>query len=211
MVLAVLPSYLEQGDSSLVYMAAHFIKQTGHALSGFYLHEQAALGKALAAAAETGRNVLLIGVSYALLDLAERGGFPELEKLIVMETGGMKGRRREITRPELHETLKAGFRVGQIHSEYGMTELLSQAYAPSGGLFRPNHSLAVLLRDINDPLSRSRQPGRGGLNIIDLANTHSCAFIETEDQGTLNADGTFEVLGRLDNTDVRGCSLLLQG
>lgn len=207
-VLALLPAYLERTGSSLVFMAEDFIRQSSHPASGFFLDDLAGLSEKLRGLRNTELAPLLIGVSFALLDLAEQ--FPqELGNTIVMETGGMKGRRKELTRAELHGTLREAFRVPGIHSEYGMTELLSQAYAPQGGLFFPAPTLGVSIRDITDPFSKVA-PGRtGGLNLIDLANLDTISFIATDDLGRLHEDGSFEVLGRLDASDVRGCNLLV--
>lgn len=207
--LALLPSYLEQGHSSLVAMVDYFVAQSGQQLPGFYLHELDALMGNIDLARQSGRKIVLFGVSYALLDLAEKARPGSLQGVIIMETGGMKGRRREMVRQELHATLQAAFGVGSIHSEYGMTELLSQAYSQGEGLFRVPASLRVLLRDPNDPLTLSCDLKTGGINIIDLANVDSCAFLETKDIGRLHPDGSFEVLGRFDNSDIRGCNLLV--
>jgi hypothetical protein len=214
-VLALLPSYLERGGSSLVYMVQAFIERTGSAHSGFFLHDLPALRQTLheRLTQSDGRRVLLLGVTYALLDLAESGplALPQPERLLVMETGGMKGRRRELLREEVHAALTAALGVPVVHSEYGMTELLSQAYSAGEGLFRVPASMRVLLRDPNDPLTLLGPTGRaGGLNVVDLANVDSCAFLETKDLGQYGpAPGTFRVLGRFDNADVRGCNLLV--
>jgi len=210
-VLGLLPSYLEQGDSSLVAMVADFAQRSGQAQPAFFLRDHAGLLRALAEAkAQPARRVLLFGVTYALLDLAaEVGPAPELQGITVLETGGMKGRRRELIREELHEELQAAFGPAPIHSEYGMTELLSQAYSPGHGRFYCPPQLRVLLRDPADPFSVSAERPDGAINVIDLANVDSCAFIETKDLARRHADdGSFEVLGRLDNSDVRGCSQL---
>ncbi|MCC9167947.1 acyl transferase [Pontibacter harenae] len=209
-VLALLPSYLEQGGSSLVKMVEYFIKETRQEEEGFYLHDHQGLLKAVHTAKGKGKKVLLIGVSYALLDWAdELQGQEDFNNVIVMETGGMKGRRKEMVREELHAYLKRGFGVDTIHSEYGMTELLSQAYSQGNGIFSTGYTMHVLLRDLNDPLSIDPELRSGGINIIDLANVDSCAFIETKDIGRMRADGGFEVLGRFDNSDIRGCNLLV--
>lgn len=209
-VLALLPSYLQQGGSSLVAMVAHFIKQTGQQEEGFYLHDHGKLLQALRQARQRGKKVLLIGVSYALLDLAkELKGQEGFSGVTVMETGGMKGRRREMIREELHAHLMQGFGVDAIHSEYGMTELLSQGYSKGEGIFWPGYSLRLLLRDLNDPFDIGPSHRSGGINVIDLANIDSCAFIETKDIGRIHEDGSFEVLGRFDNSDIRGCNLLV--
>ncbi|WP_052732818.1 acyltransferase [Hymenobacter terrenus] len=208
--LALLPSYLEQGQSSLVAMVDYFARQSGQTQPAFFLHDHAALRAALAAAKQvSGRRVMLIGVSYALLDFAtEAGPAPELQGLTVLETGGMKGRRREMIREELHQELQAAFGPAGIHSEYGMTELLSQAYSLGDGQFHCPAPLRVLLRDPSDPFSVGSSRGDGAINVIDLANIDSCAFIETKDLARMHPDGSFEVLGRMDNSDVRGCNQL---
>lgn len=208
--LALLPSYLEQGQSSLVAMVDYFARQSGQAQPAFFLHDHAALRTALAEAKRVpGRQVMLIGVSYALLDFAaEAGPAPELQGLTVLETGGMKGRRREMIREELHQELQQAFGPAGIHSEYGMTELLGQAYSLGDGRFHCPASLRVLLRDPSDPFSIGNR-GDGAINVIDLANLDSCAFIETKDLARMHKDGSFEVLGRMDNSDVRGCNQLV--
>jgi hypothetical protein len=207
-VLALLPAYLERTGSSLVFMADDFIQQSGHPASGFFLNDLPALSEKLAKLSSNTVAPLLIGVSFALLDLAEQ--HPQsLGDTIIMETGGMKGRRREMTRPELHGVLSAAFRVEHIHSEYGMTELLSQAYAPKNGLFLPAPTLRAQARDITDPRSTVDAGKTGALNLTDLANLDTISFIATDDLGRVYADGSFEVLGRLDASDVRGCNLLV--
>jgi hypothetical protein len=209
--LALLPSYLEQGESSLVAMVADFARRSGQAQEAFFLRDHAGLLRALAEAQrQPGRRVMLFGVTYALLDLAaEVGAAPELQNLTVLETGGMKGRRREMIREELHQELQAAFGPAPIHSEYGMTELLSQAYSPGEGLFYCPPQLRVLLRDPADPFSVAADRTEGAINLIDLANVDSCAFIETKDLARRHPGGAFEVLGRLDNSDIRGCSQLV--
>lgn len=209
--LALLPSYLEQGESSLVAMVADFAQRSGQRQPAFFLRDHAGLLRALAEAkAQPGRRVMLFGVTYALLDLAaEYGPAPELQDVVVLETGGMKGRRREMIREELHQELQAAFGPAPIHSEYGMTELLSQAYSPGEGLFYCPPQLRVLLRDAADPFSVAEDRAEGAINVIDLANVDSCAFIETKDLARRHANGGFEVLGRLDNSDIRGCSQLV--
>jgi phenylacetate-coenzyme A ligase PaaK-like adenylate-forming protein len=209
--LALLPSYLEQGHSSLVAMVDYFAKQSGQTQPAFFLHDHAALLQALREVKQdTNRRVMLFGVSYALLDLAaEVGAVPELQNLTVLETGGMKGRRREMIREELHQELQQAFGSAGIHSEYGMTELLSQAYSLGDGRFHTPPQLRVLLRDPADPFSVSESRPDGALNVIDLANVDSCAFIETKDLARMHPDGSFEVLGRLDNSDVRGCNQMV--
>lgn len=207
-VLALLPSYLERTGSSLITMVADLIERSGSADSGFYLNEYDLLAEKLTALDRSERKVLLIGVSFALLDLVETHRF-QLKNTIVMETGGMKGRRKELIREELHAILCEGFGVEHIHSEYGMTELLSQAYSAGSGLYESVRWLKVLIRDTNDALSYQRPLKTGGINLIDLANIHSCSFIATQDLGRLHPDGKFEVLGRFDNADIRGCNLLI--
>lgn len=207
-ILALLPSYLEREGSSLIYMADDLIKQSENPDSGFYLYNHDELYHKLISQQQAGKPTLLIGVTFALLDFVEQYqiNFPEL---IVMETGGMKGRRKEMIREELHAQLCAGFNVSAIHSEYGMTELLSQAYSKGNGIFNCPQWMQVLIRDTNDPLSLIGQGKTGGINVIDLANINSCSFIATQDLGKQYADGSFEVLGRFDNADIRGCNLLI--
>lgn len=205
-ILALLPSYLERPNASLVYMCRDLIRQAKPEYSGFYLDNFEDLHAALHELNKKKQPTLLIGVSFALLDFCE--AYPlELSNTIVMETGGMKGRRKELIRKELHTLLKKGFGVTNIHSEYGMTELLSQAYSKGDGSFKTSSSMRVFIRDVNDPKNIS-ETGAGGLNIIDLSNKNSCAFIATQDLGKCYADGTFEILGRFDASDVRGCSLM---
>lgn len=206
-ILALLPSYLERQNSSLVAMAQHFMDQADNPLSGFFLDDQALLLRRLEEVQNTGKTALLIGVSFALLDLSERG--INLDGTLVMETGGMKGRRKEMIRTELHEQLQKGLGLREIHSEYGMTELLSQAYAQKNGVFETPPWMKVLVRDVNDPFTYLTHGRAGGVNIIDLANVHSCAFIETQDLGISHVNSTFEILGRYDNSEIRGCNLLL--
>ncbi|MFO7873828.1 MAG: acyltransferase [Bacteroidales bacterium] len=207
-ILALLPGYLERSDSSLVYMTRRLIEESGHPHSGFYLHEMQTLSETLQHLMEGGEKIFLLGVSHALLDLAEQ--YPgALKNAIVMETGGMKGRRREIVREELHKWLSNAFSQEDIHSEYGMTELLSQAYSKGGGLFECPPWMRILVRDTNDPLTVNESRRAGGINVIDLANIYSCSFIATEDIGRKLPDGRFEVIGRLDNSDVRGCNLMV--
>ncbi|PJJ79607.1 LuxE/PaaK family acyltransferase [Mucilaginibacter auburnensis] len=207
-VLALLPSYLEREGSSLIYMAADLIKGSCNPYSGFYLYNHEELYQQLLKQQRAGKPTLLIGVTFALLDFVEayQLNFPEL---IIMETGGMKGRRKEMIREELHNILCNGFGVEQIHSEYGMTELLSQAYSKGDGLFACPPWMKILIRDTNDPLSLIPSNKTGGINVIDLANINSCSFIATQDLGKLHAEGEFEVLGRFDNSDIRGCNLLI--
>ena len=207
-IMALLPSYLGREDSSLIYMVRELIRQSGDRRSGFYLNDLEALSENVHHCIAEQKQVLLIGVSFALLDLAE--SFPQdLKHAIVMETGGMKGRRKEMLREELHEILCRSFGIDHVHSEYGMTELLSQAYAKSHGLFRSPPWMKVMIRDINDPLSYVGEGKTGGINVIDLANIYSCSFIATQDLGRMQADGQFEVLGRFDNSEVRGCNLMV--
>ena len=209
-VLALLPAYLERKGSSLVSMANHFIKESKSAHSGFYLYNQDELLEKMEMLASDGKQILLLGVTFALLDLAESGkSFSPPENLVVMETGGMKGRRKEMIREEVHDILKPFFGVEEIHSEYGMTELMSQAYSKGQGKYTLPDSMRVILRDVNDPLSLS-QRSQGGINVIDLANFHSCAFLETQDLGRFDENGVLEVLGRFDNSEIRGCNLLVQ-
>ncbi|WP_303311079.1 acyl transferase [Hymenobacter sp. BT730] len=209
--LALLPSYLEQGNSSLVAMVEHFAAASGQHQPAFFLRNHAALLQALSEAKQVpGRRIMLIGVSYALLDLvAEFGAAPALQNLTVLETGGMKGRRREMIREELHAELQQAFGPAGIHSEYGMTELLSQAYSLGDGRFHAPPQLRILLRDPSDPFSLSENRPDGAINVIDLANVDSCAFIETKDLARMHPDNSFEVLGRMDNSDVRGCNQMV--
>lgn len=208
-LLALLPSYLERDGSSLIYMVDALLKQSQHPDSGYFLHNHEELYHQLNARKESGQKTILIGVTYALLDFLElyQIDFPEL---IVMETGGMKGKRKEMVREELHEILKSGFGVTAIHSEYGMTELLSQAYSSGDGIFDCPNWMKIVLRDTNDPLTLLNSSQTGGINVIDLANINSCSFIATQDLGRLLPGGSFEVLGRFDNADIRGCNLLVQ-
>lgn len=207
-ILALLPSYLEREGSSLVYMVEKLVGLTNNPLSGFYLHECEQLAVVLNDLKKSSKKVLLIGVTYALLDLSEAYPmhFPEL---IVMETGGMKGRRKELLRKEMHNILKHAFGIENVCSEYGMTELLSQAYSHKDGIFQTPAWMKVLIRDMNDPLTLLDNGKAGGMNIIDLANLYSCSFIATKDLGKKIKDSTFEMLGRYDNSDVRGCNLMI--
>jgi phenylacetate-coenzyme A ligase PaaK-like adenylate-forming protein len=206
-VLALLPSYLEKGNSSLVYMAERLMRQSNHPENGFFIHNFSELAARLAALEFQQQKVLLIGVTYALLDFAEQ--FPmHLRHTTIIETGGMKGRRKEMLREEVHQELKQSFNVENIHSEYGMTELLSQAYSYGNGIFRSPSWMKVLVRDIYNPQQILDSEKTGALNIIDLANIYSCAFIATDDIGIAHTDGSFEVAGRRDHADVRGCSLM---
>ena len=248
-ILALLPSYLERTNSSLIYMVEHFIKKSGSTNAGFYLDDYEALTKALKENKHqqgTSKNddrkpkILLIGVTFALLDFAESGidlsFLQEVDNLIVMETGGMKGRRKELLREEVHEILTTAFHVKNIHSEYGMTELLSQGYSKGEGIFEVPVSIKIMLRDVNDPFLYITNSRSGGINVIDLANVDSCSFIETKDLGSwesptdnstllslssqitasntdsnvLNNAPKFRILGRFDNSDIRGCNLMIQ-
>lgn len=207
-ILALLPAYLEREGSSLVYMADALIKASKKPKSGFYLQNLETLAKHLKELDAQDEKVLLIGVSFALLDLIEQYQF-NLNHTIIMETGGMKGRRKELIRTELHTILKEGFGVEAIHSEYGMTELLSQAYSKGNGIFACPPWMKILTRDTEDPLTILNTNKSGGLNVIDLANINSCSFIATQDLGKVYSDGTFEVIGRFDNSDIRGCNLMV--
>ncbi|MUP37358.1 LuxE/PaaK family acyltransferase [Labilibaculum euxinus] len=207
-ILALLPSYLERKGSSLIYMMEKLIKDSKHEKSGFYLHNHEELIATISDLKKQNQKILLLGVSFALLDLAEKFQL-DLDDVIVMETGGMKGRRKEITREELHAFLTQRLGVEKIHSEYGMTELLSQAYSKGDSLFFTPSWMKILIRDTYDPFSYEQQGRSGGVNVIDLANIHSCSFIETQDLGRIHADGSFEILGRFDHSDIRGCNLLV--
>lgn len=226
-IIGLLPSYLERGNSSLVYMVDELTRQSGHSQSGFYLNEFEKLFTTLQQLETTRQKTLLIGVTFALLDFAEKYSMP-LKHTIMMETGGMKGRREEMIREEVHAILKKSFGLNEIHSEYGMTELLSQAYSKGNGIFRCPPWMKMLVRDDEDPLlvqsgvqspesgvgsvldtQYSRLSLTGAINLIDLANIYSCSFIATDDIGRLYGDGSFEVLGRMDNSDMRGCSLMV--
>ena len=207
-ILGLLPSYLEREGSSLIYMVDAMIKTSKHAESGFYLNNISELKETLIQLDSEGKKVLLIGVSFALLDLVETHKF-NLKNTIIMETGGMKGRRKELIRTALHKKLKDGFGVDTIHSEYGMTELLSQAYSNGNGIFDCPPWMKILTRDTEDALTIQNHGKAGGINIIDLANINSCAFIATQDLGRVNNDGSFEVIGRFDNSDIRGCNLMV--
>jgi len=207
-ILALLPSYLERKGSSLIFMVDSLIRESKNMKSGFYLDGLDSLANEMKMLDEAGEKILLIGVSFALLDLVEQYQF-NLKNTIVMETGGMKGRRKELVREELHAHLKKGFGVNSIHSEYGMTELFSQAYSLGDGIFNAPSWMKVLIRDINDPLTLIGNKKTGGINVIDLANLDSCSFIATQDLGKTKEDGSFEVLGRFDASDIRGCNLLI--
>ena len=208
-VIGLLPSYLERRHSSLVVMVDELIRQSSHAASGFYLYEHEMLAGVLQELEARGQKTILIGVTFALLDFAEK--FPlSLKHTVVMETGGMKGRREEITRLQVHDILKAAFKLPAIHAEYGMTELLSQAYSAGNGILHCPSWMKVLVREEDDPFA-VHKAGTGVLNVIDLANIYSCSFIATEDVGRVYNDGSFEVQGRMDNSDIRGCSLMVAG
>jgi phenylacetate-coenzyme A ligase PaaK-like adenylate-forming protein len=209
-IIGLLPSYLERENSSLVVMVDTLIKGSKHPDSGFYLHDQEKLAHTLASLEKQKQQTLLIGVTFALLDFAEK--YPMLLKhTTIMETGGMKGRRAELTRQEMHTILQNAFGVTHVHSEYGMTELLSQAYSKEKGIYQCPPWMKILIRDEDDPLhtySSTVPKVTGAINVIDLANIFSCSFIATEDAGILYADESFEILGRIDNSDIRGCSLM---
>ncbi len=207
-VLALLPSYLERQGSSLIHMVEDLIQLSNNKDSGFYLNDYDALVSKLLEQERDNKNVLLIGVTFALLDLIEKQIF-KLENTIVMETGGMKGRRKEMIREELHEILTKGFGVKAIHSEYGMTELLSQAYSLGEGIFECPSWMQIHIRDTEDALTYIANGKTGGINVIDLANINSCSFISTQDLGKKHDNGSFEVLGRFDNSDIRGCNLMV--
>ncbi|HEY4287683.1 MAG TPA: acyl transferase [Puia sp.] len=206
-IIGLLPAYLERRHSSLVLMVDELIRASGYPQSGFYLYEHETLHDVLQSLEQRGQKTLLIGVTFALLDFAEQYAM-KLQHTVIMETGGMKGRRKEITRAELHEYLTGRLGVKTIHAEYGMTELLSQAYSSGNGLFSCPPWMKVLVRKEDDPLDVTKE-GEGIINVIDLANTWSCAFIATEDVGRIYPNGSFEVSGRVDNSDIRGCSLLV--
>lgn len=214
-VLALLPSYLEREGSSLIYMVEDLIESSNHEDSGFYLNNHSALLQKIEKLNEEGQNVILIGVTYAILDLleyAQATSFPLRElgsNLIIMETGGMKGKRKELIREELHTILCNGFGVAKIHSEYGMTELLSQAYSLGYGVFECPPWMQVFIRDTEDAFTYVADGKTGGINVIDLANINSCSFIATQDLGKKNPNHSFEVLGRFDHSDIRGCNLIV--
>ncbi len=207
-ILALLPSYLERGGSSLVYMVEDLIQSSHHPSSGFYLNQYDQLAHTIIQLEQQKQPTLLIGVSYALLDLIERHQF-KLNYTKIIETGGMKGQRKELIKEEFYTNLKEGFGVYTIYSEYGMTELLSQAYSNADGMYNCPPWMQVLIRDVNDPFHYMPKSKSGGINIIDLANRYSCSFLATQDLGQINADGSFGVLGRFDHSDIRGCNLLV--
>jgi len=208
-IMGLLPSYLEREGSSLIYMVKRLIELTGNSYGGFFLNDHQQLLSSIDRARSNGLKVLLIGVTFALLDMAEQRP-ADLHDIIIMETGGMKGRRKEMIREEVHSILKKSFCVSAVHSEYGMTELLSQAYSKGEGVFNTPPWMKVLIRDSHDPLSHTAEgSASGGISIIDLANIWSCSFIATSDLGRMHEGGAFEVLGRFDNADIRGCNLLV--
>jgi phenylacetate-coenzyme A ligase PaaK-like adenylate-forming protein len=207
-VLALLPNYLEREGSSLVFMVDDLINKSKNSESGFYLNNIEELSKKLTELDQKGQKVLLIGVSFALLDLIETAQF-NLKNTIIMETGGMKGRRKELVREELHQLLKNGFNVDKIHSEYGMTELLSQGYSNGNGVFETPPWMKILTRDTEDALTIQQVGKTGGINVIDLANYNSCSFIATQDLGKVHQNDTFEIIGRFDDSDIRGCNLMV--
>jgi hypothetical protein len=207
-VLALLPSYLEREGSSLILMAEDFIKKSKYKQSGFFLYDTERLLKTIKECQEKNIPTVLLGVTFALLDLAEKEAI-DLSNIIVMETGGMKGRRKEITRKEMHQFLCKSFNISDIHSEYGMTELFSQAYSKGGGIFHSSSTLRLYTREITDPFTRQNHGKTGAINLIDLANFNTCSFIATDDLGKTYEDGSFEILGRLDASDIRGCNLLI--
>ncbi|AEA42823.1 acyltransferase [Fluviicola taffensis] len=205
-IFALLPNYVSQGESSLVYMVDKLIEGTNNSLSGYYLESPESLLEAISQGQKTGKKLVLFGVSYALLDLAEMK--PDLHDVTVIETGGMKGKRKEMTKEEMHQELVAGFRCDYIASEYGMCELLSQAYSDKNGMFELPAWMKISLREVNDPFELVKEDKTGGVNVIDLANIYSCAFIETQDLGRMEK-GKLRLMGRFDHSDVRGCNLLV--
>jgi phenylacetate-coenzyme A ligase PaaK-like adenylate-forming protein len=204
--LGLLPSYIEQGNSSLIYMVDYLIQKSNRKESGFYLNDYKKLYDLILKLEKSEKKIILIGVSYALLDFIDNFSL-KTKNLVIIETGGMKGRRKEITREELHDKLKRGFNSNNIKSEYGMTELLSQAYSNTNGIFKSPPWLKILVREINDPLY-VKSHGKGALNFIDLANVNSCSFIASDDIGEVYRDSSFKVLGRLSNSEIRGCNLM---
>jgi hypothetical protein len=208
-ILALLPSYQEREGSSLIYMVDDLIKKSGHPKSGFYLNNLTELSNTIKELEKKGQKTILFGVTYALLDLAAQ--HPQhLKHTLIMETGGMKGKRKELLKEEIHQLLEEAFLTKHIHSEYGMTELLSQSYSKGKNIFKSPPWMKILVRDVNDPLSIMGDNKKGGINVIDLANIHSCPFVATQDLGCTFEDGTFSVLGRFSNADVRGCNLMVQ-
>ncbi|WP_293888264.1 MULTISPECIES: acyl transferase [unclassified Sphingobacterium] len=208
-VLALLPSYLERSGSSLIYMVDDLMKQSDQPESNYFLYNHQELYETLVRLKNKGTKTILFGVTYALLDFIEHYAF-DFPELIIMETGGMKGKRKEMVKQEIHQLLEKAFGVVGIHSEYGMTELLSQGYSSGQGIFQLPKWMKILIRDTNDPLSLIPSNKSGGINVIDLANRYSCSFIATQDLGKVHADGSFEILGRFDQSDIRGCNLLVQ-
>jgi hypothetical protein len=208
-ILALLPNYYEREGSSLVYMVNDLIEKSKKNGSGYFLHQHDVLFETLLQNERVGKKTMLIGVSYALLDFLEKYQM-QLKHTIIMETGGMKGKRAELLKSQLHEELCKGFGVEKIHSEYGMTELLSQAYSKGDGIFETPPWMKILIRDIHAPLSIRHDGRTGGVNVIDLANYYSCSFIATDDLGKKFSDTTFEIVGRIDNSDVRGCNLMIE-
>lgn len=206
-ILALLPNYLEQGNSSLVYMVDKLIARSNCELSGFILHKTDEIKDRYAKGLKANKKIVLFGVSYALLDLADKG--IDLSEALIIETGGMKGRRKEMSKAELHQIIKKGTGVNYVSSEYGMTELLSQAYSNKEGLFTTPEWMKILIRDVNDPFSYINQGKSGGINVIDLANLYSCSFIATQDMGKIEGE-QFSILGRFDNADIRGCNLMVE-
>ena len=207
-VLALLPSYLERDGSSLIYMVDDLIKKSKNSQSGFFLENTPKMTEIIQNQTKNDKKLLIMGVSYALLDLVEAHKF-DLKDAIIMETGGMKGRRKEMIREELHAILCDGFGVEKIHSEYGMTELLSQGYSKGNGVFKTPSWMKIIVRDTEDALTLLPTGKTGGINVIDLANINSCSFIATQDLGKVHTNGTFEIIGRFDNSDIRGCNLLI--
>ncbi|MFW5663823.1 MAG: acyl transferase, partial [bacterium] len=207
-ILALLPGYLERSGSSLIYMTEELIRQSQSTHSGFYLKELSLLKDKIEILHDDPRRILLLGVSFALLDMVEKYSVHH-PRLMVMETGGMKGRRKELVREELHEILQQGFGVEKIYSEYGMTELLSQAYSLGHGRFATPPWMKILVREPNDPLTVTAAESSGGINVIDLANVYSCSFIATQDLGKVHREGIFEISGRFDHSDIRGCNLMV--
>ena len=206
-ILALLPNYIEQGNSSLVYMVERLVKESNHSLSGFFLEDYNALISNYQEAISLGKEVVIFGVSYALLDLAEKK--VDLSKARIIETGGMKGRRKELSKEELHQLLKEGFGTEYISSEYGMTELFSQSYSDKDGLFKMPAWMQVKIRETNDPFNYIPDGKTGGINVIDLANLYSCSFIATQDLGKI-VDDQLQLMGRFDNADLRGCNLMVE-
>ena len=206
-ILALLPNYIEQGDSSLVFMVDDLIQQTNNSLSGFILNDMGSIVERYHSALKQNKKVVVFGVSYALLDLAEKR--LDFSEALIIETGGMKGRRKELTKTELHERLRIGLNCDNISSEYGMTELLSQCYSNRNEIFSSTNLIKVFIRETNDPFSYTKSGKTGGINVVDLANIYSCSFIATQDLGKAAKNG-FQIMGRFDNSDVRGCNLLVQ-